>query len=195
MKAHGCQPARDLSWFGLTTWRSLIADQFDAPAMENLKRIASIRVRSVSQVTDRPTRAAAWLVAWLAGQLGWKPEGHPRSMGDGRFEATLRGVEGLVEVVLESGPSESGSLAQIAEVEITLRPESQPVTTLNIQCDGEGTCEICVTDAKGSGCAFPRLVKVPVAETARRVSAALLTERSDPPYHRALPMTLWLLGR
>ncbi|MEW4567069.1 glucose-6-phosphate dehydrogenase assembly protein OpcA [Tautonia sp. JC769] len=194
MEPKGCQTARDLAWFSLTTWRSLIADQFDAAALGNLKRIGSIRVRSVGEVGERPTRSAAWLVAWLAGQLGWKPEGHPRSTGDGRIEASLRGQDGAVRVVLESGPSEPGALPRVAEVEIGLRPAPNAVTTLNIQCDGEGTCELCVTDDQGAGCAFPRLVKVPVAETARRVSAALLTDRSDPPYHRALPITLWLLG-
>ncbi|WP_169979250.1 glucose-6-phosphate dehydrogenase assembly protein OpcA [Tautonia rosea] len=194
LKADEGQKARDLAWFGLTTWRSLIADQFDAPVAGNLGRIVSIRVRSNVKDTDRPSRAAAWLVGWLAGQLGWKPEGSPQILGDGRCEASLRGREGLIKVVLESVMSEMGALAQIEEVEITLRPDTHPATTLTIQCGGEGTCEICVTDGQGSGCAFPRLVKVPRDETAHRVSAALLTDRSDPPYHRAFPITLWLLG-
>jgi glucose-6-phosphate dehydrogenase assembly protein OpcA len=188
------QSPRDLAWFGLTAWRSLIADQFDSPATGNLARIASVRIRSIGKQTDQPHRTAAWLVAWLAGQLGWQPEGSPRFIGKGRFEATFRGPEDSVEVMMESEPGESISRAQIAEVEIRLRPEAQSVTTLRIQCDGQGTCEICVTDAAGHGCAFPRLVKVPVPETAHHVSAALLTDRSDPPYHRALPITLWLLG-
>lgn len=194
IEAGGRQSARDLAWFGLTAWRSLIADQFDSPATGNLARIASVRVRSIGKETDRPHRTAAWLVAWLAGQLGWQPEGSPRFIEKGRVEASFRGPEDSVEVIMESESGENSSRAQIAEVEIRLRPEAQSVTTLRIQCDGQGTCEICVIDSAGQGCAFPRLVKVPVPETTHSVSAALLTDRSDPPYHRALPITLWLMG-
>ncbi len=46
---------------------------------------------------------AAWLAAWLAGQLGWTPESIARP-GPGHRIATFRGPTGEVEVTMIAEP-------------------------------------------------------------------------------------------
>ena len=95
--------SRDSVWFGLARWRELVAQFFDAPGdLEKLRRIDSVTVEALSTDPAQPPRAAFWLVAWLAGQLGWKPEGRPvkRSADDssGTLSARFLGPSGDVAV-------------------------------------------------------------------------------------------------
>src|SRR5262249_31521396 len=69
--------SRDSVWFGLARWRELVAQFFDAPTDRGkLNRISSVTVEAHSRDPARIPRASIWLVSWLAGQLGWKPQGH-----------------------------------------------------------------------------------------------------------------------
>ena len=73
-----CPCSRDSAWFGLTRWRELVAQFFDPPCnAESLRRIESVHIEALSPDPTRPPRMAIWLAAWLAGQLGWKPQGQP----------------------------------------------------------------------------------------------------------------------
>ena len=65
---------RDSAWFGITRWRELVAGFFDGPnAVDLISRITAIEVRAEvpGASSAKVPRVAAWLVAWLAGQLGW----------------------------------------------------------------------------------------------------------------------------
>ena len=74
-----CPCSRDSAWFGLARWRELVAQFFDSsvPLSESLRRIDSVIVEAHFADPARPPRLAIWLAAWLAGQLGWKPQGQP----------------------------------------------------------------------------------------------------------------------
>ena len=77
-----CAFSRDAAWFGLGRWRELVAQFFDCSGhLDSLKRIVSVRIEVLSPDPIRPPRLAIWLVAWLAGQLGWKPHGLPQNVG------------------------------------------------------------------------------------------------------------------
>jgi hypothetical protein len=185
---------RDLAWFGLTPWRERIADLFDPPATSELARIASIRIRAQADSTDRPPRAAAWLVAWLAGQLGWQPVGSPGWGGARPFEASLQGPNGPISVRIEVDRADVGPLARIVEVELGLPCDARPGGGVRVHRAGPETCEVQISLADRSEPAFPRVVVAPEYDASSLVSAALLTDRNDPPYRRALPIALWLLG-
>jgi glucose-6-phosphate dehydrogenase assembly protein OpcA len=62
----------DLQWVGLSPWRSLLADTFDAPERAgDLEKIEYVEVLYAPGGENR----ALLLVGWLASTLGWKPEG------------------------------------------------------------------------------------------------------------------------
>jgi glucose-6-phosphate dehydrogenase assembly protein OpcA len=70
----------DLQWVGLSPWRSLLADTFDAPERAgDLEKIEYVEVLYAPGGENR----ALLLVGWLASTLGWKPEGASRN-GDGQ---------------------------------------------------------------------------------------------------------------
>ncbi|RUL89508.1 glucose-6-phosphate dehydrogenase assembly protein OpcA [Tautonia sociabilis] len=185
---------RDISWFGLTPWRSLIAELFDPPASSDLDRIESIRIRVLAERSDRLPRTAVWLVSWLAGQLGWRPEDRSLSDDVGRLDARFHSKSGPVRVSIETELAEVGPMAHIASVELGLRGDSRPAGMIRIARNGTGSCEVRIDRDDRPAPSCPRIVKAPEYDTERRVSAALLTDRNDPPYRRALPISRWLLG-
>jgi glucose-6-phosphate dehydrogenase assembly protein OpcA len=74
----------DMVWARLTSWRELIAQFFDAPAM--LPHLATIE-RVVVEYEARPgateDRTQAFLlIGWLGSRLGWQPAGPAQRVGD-----------------------------------------------------------------------------------------------------------------
>jgi glucose-6-phosphate dehydrogenase assembly protein OpcA len=185
---------RDLAWFGVARWRELVAQFFDAPgSAATLDQIASVEVRAEAPGDGHPPRVATWLVAWLAGQLGWRPVART-SRGADHLGATFHGPTGEVAVSLRTTVTPSAPLARVWSVALTTRGP-----------DGEGTfrldrppgrpeevrIEVCAPDF----CALPRLVRTAEFDLAHRVAAALESSRDDPPYRKALPNLLWLMGK
>jgi glucose-6-phosphate dehydrogenase assembly protein OpcA len=83
----------DLQWVGLSPWRSLLADTFDAPERAvDLERIESAEVLYAPGGENR----ALLLVGWLASILGWKPESADR----GGQNIEFSGPSGRISVVL-----------------------------------------------------------------------------------------------
>ena len=107
-----CECSRDSAWFGLARWRELVAQFFDPPCNPNsLKRIDAVQHRGSVARSVRPPRMAIWLVAWLAGQLGWKPQGQPvNSAGasESNFAAKFAGPAGDVAVEIVTRPLPPG---------------------------------------------------------------------------------------
>src|SRR5262249_26774667 len=103
-----CRFSRDAAWFGLTRWRELIAQFFDPPCpLELLAGIEAVRIEVLSPDPDQPRGLAVWLAAWLAGQLGWKPQGplgRSSSATESVLQATLRGAQGTVRVEIVTRP-------------------------------------------------------------------------------------------
>lgn len=188
-----CRHSRDLAWFGIHRWRELVAQFFDPPgAQEALRRIASVEVHAASPAADGPPRVAAWLVAWLAGQLGWTPL-RRASPGPGRVEATFRTPSGEAVASLTAEVDPALIVPQVRRVEITAPgPDGDESFGLSrLPGDAE---QVRIDTSSYNRCALPRLVHGPELDTAHRVAAALESARLDEPYDRARPLLMWLLG-
>ena len=195
--------SRDSTWFGLARWRELVAQFFDSPDdFEKLGRIDSLTVETLSTDSARPSRAAFWLVAWLAGQLNWKPEGNPvkRAVDDssGTLTARLHGPSGDVAVTIVTRliPTCSAASPQLASVTIKTRAISggkSPIETLRLVRPWPGSPAILVeTETQGAG-RLPRGIDAPELDSARRIATALECARTDIPFRNALPIALWLM--
>src|SRR5918996_2270331 len=83
----------DLQWVGLSPWRSLLADTFDAP--ERVGYLQEIERAEVLYAPGGENRALL-LVGWLASALGWKPE----SKGSDGQNIEFSGSSGRISVML-----------------------------------------------------------------------------------------------
>jgi glucose-6-phosphate dehydrogenase assembly protein OpcA len=186
---------RDTAWFGLTRWRELIAQFFDPPCHhDTLDRISSVQIRAQVPSGSTPPRLAVWLAAWLAGQLGWQQQGHPERE-PGRLSATFAGPSGPVgvEILTEADPALTA--ARLGAATLTTRgPDGGAAETLRISSPSSRSDEVRIEIDSPAYCTLPRSVLAPVLDPPRRVAAALESSRHDPPFQRALPHALWLLG-
>jgi glucose-6-phosphate dehydrogenase assembly protein OpcA len=83
----------DLQWVGLSPWRSLLADTFDAPErVVYLQKIERVEVLYAPGGENR----ALLLVGWLASDLGWKPE----TKGSDGKNLEFSGPSGHISVAL-----------------------------------------------------------------------------------------------
>ncbi len=185
--------ARDVAWYGITRWRELVAGLFDpSEAREALGRIATVEVRALATTASSPPRVAAWLAAWLAGQLGWERLRRVAN-APGQVEATFRGPNGDVAVRIVTTDDPSATIARLSGVSLTAlghggahrfqidRPDASGVEVrIEETCPGQPTQS--------------RTLAVPEPDAAGRVAAALESTREDPPFLAALPHAFWLLG-
>ncbi|CAN5826961.1 hypothetical protein BH23PLA1_BH23PLA1_07870 [soil metagenome] len=188
--------ARDLAWFGITPWREVVAQLFDPPNVAMLGQISRLEVRARASTADGLPRASAWLAAWLAGQIGWKPL--ERSFpGNGQVEATFQGPTGPVAVRLDRepdpGPGSPDPFAHLTGIRIAIGLDGQG-GTIQLERPDPGSEEIRVLSACPHQCDLPRVVLVPEHDASHRIAAVLESDRNDPPFRRALPIALWLLG-
>lgn len=185
--------ARDTAWYGITRWRELVAQFFDGPDPHAvLSRVATVEV--LAQVPDAPRvpRVAAWLVAWLAGQLGWEPV-ERREETPGHLEATFRSSTGEVAVLIRIEALKAGEPAQILGVNLTTRGPDGPNTYHLARIDSQSH-RVRINVSSPHVCALPRVVVAQELDASDRVTAGLESSRQDPPFTRALPHALWLLG-
>jgi hypothetical protein len=193
-----CPCSRDTAWFGLTRWRKLVAQFFDAPGyQETLKRIDSLQIEALSPDPTRPPRLAIWLAAWLAGQLGWKWQGQPlnvpTSLGSS-FRATFLGPIGTLGVEIRTkllSPS-LPAIPRLMDVAITARGPSG-VELFRLSRSSPDASEVRIEADATDYCRLPRTVLSPELDPPRRVAAALESSRFDRPFENALPIALWLL--
>lgn len=187
-----CPYSRDAAWFGITRWRELVAQFFDPPrCIERSSRISSVRVESISPDPAQSPRVAVWLVAWLAGQLGWKPQGSPDTSGN-TLRVAFEGLKGAVavEIVTKAGatPTIAGVTLQAQGIEESGRE------TFRLLRPSPGSNDVRIEVDSANFCNLPRVVVAPELSPWRRVAAALESSRIDPPYQKALPNAFWLLG-
>jgi glucose-6-phosphate dehydrogenase assembly protein OpcA len=196
-----CPHSRDTAWFGLAGWRELVAQFFDPPCHhETLDRLDTVRIEALASTRQAPPRLAVWLAAWLAGQLGWTPIDHPER-SEGRLSAQFRGPSGAVRVEIVTRASPSQDLAQLCSTTLTTRgsddsdsdSDTGPETFRLIRVS-DASPEVRLEIDSTAYCTLPRSVLAPELDAARRVSAALESSRNDPPFQKALPHALWLLG-
>jgi glucose-6-phosphate dehydrogenase assembly protein OpcA len=185
--------ARDTSWFGITRWRELVAQFFDGPdPIGTLSKMVSVEIAAEVPGEPRIPRTAAWLVAWLAGQLGWEPV-ERREPAPGHLEATFRSSTGDVAIVIKAVGSDSAGTARIVGVNLSTRGDQGPDTYHLTRLDGESP-RVRVNMSSPHVCALPRVVLSAEMDPADRVTAALESSRLDPPFTRGLSHLLWLLG-
>ena len=188
--------SRDTAWFAITRWRELLAQFFDGPAgVAELAKITAVKIRvgvPESGASGRP-RMAAWLAAWLAGQLGWTPA-TIRDEDQGRRIATFHAPQGTVAVTMsaEAVPG-SNPLPQILGLALTTATD-EGVDVLRVDRLAANQPQVRIHRSSPVACTLPRIVSVAQVDGAGRVAAALESARQDPPYARALPHLFWLLG-
>jgi glucose-6-phosphate dehydrogenase assembly protein OpcA len=193
-----CQCSRDSAWFGLARWRELVAQFFDPRCnFESLKRIESVQIEALSSDPARPPRMAIWLAAWLAGQLGWKPQGQPVvAAGDsGRIlQARFDGPAGNIAVDIVTRPHPAGLAAAPRLVGITITTRApRGAERFRLYRPESDSPAVRVEAEAPNSCSLPRLIDAPELDPARRVAAALESSRLDPPFQKALPIALWLM--
>ena len=190
-----CPHSRDTAWFGLPRWRELIAQFFDPPLHHaTLDRIDSVTIEALSPGSETLPRLAVWLAAWLAGQLGWVPEGQPDRQG-ANLSAQFRGPTGPVSVEIRTEVNSSLSSAQLKATTLTTRNVGEQGAELfRLARRSPTSPEVCVKIDSNAYCTLPRTVLAPELDPARRVSGALESSRNDPPFEKARPHALWLLG-
>jgi glucose-6-phosphate dehydrogenase assembly protein OpcA len=191
-----CPFSRDSAWFGLTRWRELVAQFFDPPGLRSsLQSIESVEIEVLSVDASRTPRLAIWLGAWMAGQLGWKPEGRPTrpdAVLTARFVNSGRDV--TLRIVTRTEPGASVAAPQIARVTIRgQRDGAKEGETFEIHRPVPDSPVVLVEAEACDACRLPRLIEVPELDPARRIAAALESSRVDLPFDRALPIALWML--
>jgi glucose-6-phosphate dehydrogenase assembly protein OpcA len=185
--------ARDTSWFGITRWRELVAQFFDVPEpMELLAKLASIEITAEVPGDPRIPRVAAWLVAWLAGQLGWK-QVERRETAPGHLEATFQSSSGEVTVAIKAVGHAASGESRILGVNLSTRAD-EGANTYHLSRPEPDSPRVRVNMSSPHVCALPRVVLSAEMQPADRVTAALESGRLDPPFTRGLPHLLWLLG-
>ena len=187
--------SRDTAWFAITRWRELLAQFFDGPqGARELSKIEALEVRvgvPESAAEGRP-RMAAWLVAWLAGQLGWTRVS-VSDEGPRHRNVVFRGPNGDVNVTMISEQVEgSNPLPQVLGMALTIGTDDglDVLRVTRLQTDSP---QVRIDRSSPVACVLPRVVSVAQVDAAGRVTAALESARQDPPYSRALPHLFWLL--
>jgi glucose-6-phosphate dehydrogenase assembly protein OpcA len=193
-----CPNSRDSAWFGLPRWRELVAQFFDPPCSpKRVHAIDAVKIEALSHWPARPPRIAIWLAAWLAGQLGWKPQrssAESRSESDSAFHALFQGRSGNVALSITTGPIPAGLPAapRLSAVTITTRARGGADTFRLARQTPDSPAVRVEIDARDT-CALPRTIDAPELDPARRIAAALESSRRDAPFQNALPICLWLL--
>jgi glucose-6-phosphate dehydrogenase assembly protein OpcA len=193
-----CPFSRDSAWFGLARWRELIAQFFDPSCYyESLRRIASVHIDALSSDPSRPPRVAVWLAAWLAGQLGWKPQGRPARAAigpNGALQARFQGPENVVavEITTRSAPAGRALSPRIMGVTITASAPKGALTFRLFRPDPESPA-VRVESETCDACRLPRIIDAAELDPARRIAAALESSRVDAPFQNALLIALWLM--
>ncbi len=192
----GNTACRDMAWYGMTRWRELIAQFFDGPSESgSLSRIRQVDLVVASPANNAPPRSGAWIIAWLAGQLGWKPLS--RTIEGSELKASFDGKEGIIHATVRVMLDPALSYPQVREVQLTAVPapgEADEGNETFHLMRIVGTPEVRIETCSASRCSLPRLVHASEWDDARRMAAALESRLHNPPYHDALPHLFWLLG-
>ncbi len=185
--------ARDTAWFGISQWRELLAQGFDLPCdRDRLRKISVVEIRvSAPSLTEQPPRLAAWLVAWLAGQLGWRADATPKRT-PGKLTATFQGPEGPVEIAIDVDVDPKLTTSRLLGARISTAQDDQP-GVIRVERPESNSDEVRVTFDMPMTCLLPRFIHAPELDGPRRVAAALESSRDDLPFRKALPHLLWLL--
>jgi glucose-6-phosphate dehydrogenase assembly protein OpcA len=169
---------RELGWIRAYRWRVLIAQLFDEAGGSTFAAIDRVAVTIRGGVpSDRLD--AIWMVAFLAGQLGWRPV---RVVSDGVYE--FASLDRRIEVSILVVPGPGSGLESFVVGAGDLKYEFA-------RC-GEGSDEFRIMISDQQACQMSRSVHM--ARRRRSTSLAIgLTGRSvDHSFERAAPIGSWI---
>ena len=111
------------------------------------------------------------------------------------MQATFTGANKgqSVTVTLVAEGSDDAGACQILGVTLTAQTPEGPETYRLGRRDARSP-QIRVDVSSPNACALPRIILSPDLDAPGRVAAALESSRNDPPFTRATPHALWLLG-
>ena len=189
--------ARDTAWLGLTPWRELVAQCFEVPdRLKILGRLSSLEIKVSALDSHGPNlpRPAAWLAAWMAGQLGWTLEQvRPGDSSSAPFEARFSGKQGPIELKIHRQSAGAMAEPRLLEVALTAKtPEGDD--TIHLRRSPASSSGVRVEICTPQTCELSRVIDLTELDGARRVAAGLESARHDAPFSKALPVALRLLG-
>jgi len=191
--------SRDAAWFAITGWRELVAQLFDPANLAHARdQISSVTVEVEASSPAHVPRPGLWLIAWLAGQLGWRLAGEPairKGTESSRLEAQFIGVQRLIEttIVARTTSASSSVPARVHSISlICTGPDGE--TRLTLARPGDQDSSIRIDVATPHACFLPRLIDSAEPDHPHRIIAAIESARVDPPFDRALPVALRLLA-
>ncbi|HOB74724.1 MAG TPA: glucose-6-phosphate dehydrogenase assembly protein OpcA [Phycisphaerae bacterium] len=184
-----CCAVRALGWYRTADLRELLAQMFDGSAPEVLESIEEVEIHTGSGAERRDD--AFWLIAFLAGQLGWTPAG-VETITDGadaerHFAATylFRLGQHTIRVHFVMSPETDCRLRRIRIVSgpSTFTLESHPAR------ESELRMVIC---SRGI-CQAPRSVQAPPIRPSQALADAMVGRQVDAAFERAAPIAAWLV--
>lgn len=178
---------RDLGWYRTAGLRELLASLFDGCTAGAVQAIDRVEIDAGCSLGGEIE--GFWLVAFLAGQLGWDPlalKPHdPRHHGvcGGCFEFTSSGRKICVRFAkpMDGGP-------RLRRIQIVSSAD-----TFDLEYRGAGGNEYRITVSSHQVCGAPRSVQVPPVTTAQALAAALAGRRVDAAFERAWPIANWMV--
>ena len=189
------------AWLAGVSW--LRSSSIVRVSIEKLERIESVVVEAVAPDPTRPTRLAIWLVAWLAGQLDWKPQGQPENQqaddSSSGLIARISRCRGR-SVRSHRHPHSAARLPGLASDRLGHHQDPAARCRPELRRDPFGLSglgparRLCWSrPRRDDSTGLPRGVDAPELDTARRIAAALESSRIDLPFRNAFPIALWLM--
>jgi len=178
LESTGRCAVRELGWYRTRPWRELLAGMFDGTDPAALEAIEQV-VITMAGTSPEDRIDAVWLVAFLAGQLDWRPS--ERSAGD-RF--ILAGRHRHIEVLLRV---EADDLPGLAALAIRAGQSHYEI----VRCPGTAG-QYRVIECDQNICEMPRCVDAARARRGDALAMALLGRFSDGAFARAAPVAHWM---
>jgi hypothetical protein len=170
--------SRELGWFSSYRWRVLIAQLFDEVSETTIEKIDGVEVRVHG---GRPTGRfdAIWTVAFLAGQLAWRPG---RLVADGVYR--FLSAAGEVDVSIQPDPVPGSGLGSF------MIRAGEAVFECRRCREGSDEFRIVVCDDRS--CQMPRSMQMSPRRRADSLAIALTGRAVDRSFDRALPVATWI---
>jgi len=170
-------PVRELGWYRTSRMRELLAQLFDEVPAGCCRHIARVAVRMAGESVDQRVDAL-WLVAFLGGQLGWRPVSAP---GPGQYEFTSQ--NGSVQVHIEFLAESPG----LADLTITAENHTFALSRRRPAAD-----EYRIEIGDENICRMPRTVQLRPLARGDALASAMAGRPVDAAFNRAAPLAAWM---
>ena len=170
---------RELGWYRIGQRRELIARMFDGAYSESLNWIEDISIQ-IEGASEDDWIDSCWLIAFIGGQLGWKPTG-VLSETSFQFDSETQQVQATITADNRQAGSGLHSLT------ISSCNESYVIQ----RCPG-CTDEFRIIIHNDKVCRLPRSIEVHRIKRGRALPASFNDQPTDPVYNRAAPLAGWM---